>query len=96
MTLDSFLQELKSKYYCVPFIPDIEGKDIDFPEGCTMPLTEEVFKVVHGDLRPSWQKGSSFVYTSESEQVRLFWKDKDDYYGLEMTQEETQAFWELA
>lgn len=101
MTLSQFLNELTSREDRVPFIPNMDRENPpSFPEGTIVPVTEEVYWYYLELLPPRWMRSSDFVFVDGAGKILYFWElgrgTEKKYFGLQLSEEESQTFYELA
>ena len=95
MKLSQFISQLTKKE-SVPFVSDMDRDNVcEFPPGWVVPITEEIYFWFLDLLPPRWMSGADFVFAEGGNTLRLFWQERGGYYGLEMTEEESDTFAKL-
>jgi hypothetical protein len=96
MTFTTFVHQLTEKD-SVPFVPTMsEDSPPELPEGTIVPVTEEVYYHFLELQRPRFMRGSYFVFAEGENPFCLFWKRGGDYFGLALSEEESNTFCQFA
>ena len=66
-----------------------------FEPGRKYEVSEEVFYYFLEVLPPRWMSGSVFAFGEGCDPFRLFWQRDGQFFGRELTEEETVRFCEL-
>lgn len=67
-----------------------------FEEGTIAQIDEKTYWYFLELLPPRWMDGNWFAFGEGTGPFRLFWQDKDEYFGRELTDSETRTFCELS
>lgn len=59
-------------------------------------VTEEHYSYWLEVLPPRWMAGAHFCFAEGAEAFHFFWRDKDGYFGRQLTWDETVTFCRLA